>query len=216
MKKYQQEFIQLAMKHDVLCFGDFTLKSGRNSPYFFNAGKFNSGVALATLGKCYAQAIIDSGLEFDVIFGPAYKGIPLAAAIVVALAEEHNLDVPYGFNRKEAKGHGEGGQLVGAEVSGKRVLIVDDVITAGTAIREVMTLLSEQGAEAAGVVIGLDRQEKGNQEKSAVQEVSEQFGLQVVSVINLESVVEYLGAHEVAGGQLEKVKSYQQLYGVSA
>ena len=213
MEKHQQEFIELAIKHEVLCFGDFTLKSGRQSPYFFNAGKFSSGTALATIGRCYAQAIVDSGIVFDMLFGPAYKGIPLVAAIAVALAEHHQLDFPYGFNRKEKKTHGEGGELVGAEVHGQRVLIVDDVITAGTAIREVMDLLAAQGAEAAGVVIGLDRQEKGKGELSAVQEVSEQFAIDVVSVINLQTVVDFL--QQQSSVELASLQRYQQSYGIS-
>lgn len=222
METYQQDFIQLAIRYQVLCFGDFTLKSGRQSPFFFNAGQFNSGSALANLGRCYADAIVHQSCaqnlpEFDMIFGPAYKGIPLVSSVVVALAEHHHRDLPYCFNRKEQKAHGEGGQLVGAAIKGKRVLIVDDVITAGTAIREVMALLESQGATAAGVVIGLDRQEKGSGERqvSAVQEVREQFGIPVVSVITLKEVIDYL---QQAGGNeqlVERIRMYQRQYGVT-
>jgi orotate phosphoribosyltransferase len=212
MENYQHDFIELAIRHDVLCFGEFTLKSGRVSPYFFNAGKFNSGQALSAVGRCYATAIINSGIAFDVIFGPAYKGIPLASAVTIALAEQHQRDVPYCFNRKEQKDHGEGGLLIGAPLAGKRILIVDDVITAGTAIREVITLLDKQGATAAGVVIGLDRQERGNGEKSAVQEVRQQFGIPVISVITLGSIVNYLSQQESGHRIVARIKNYQQHY----
>jgi orotate phosphoribosyltransferase len=212
MDKYQHDFIELAIRHDVLCFGEFTLKSGRVSPYFFNAGKFNSGQALSALGRCYADAIVKSGIAFDVIFGPAYKGIPLACAVTIALAEQYQRDVPYCFNRKEQKDHGEGGLLVGASLAGKRVLVVDDVITAGTAIREVMTLLSKQGAAAAGVVIGLDRQERGNGEKSALQEVREQFGVPVISVIALDTIVNYLSQQESGHRIVARIRDYQKRY----
>ncbi len=167
---YQTEFIELARRCDVLKFGEFTLKSGRISPYFFNAGAFSSGRTLADLGRCYAQCIVDSGVHFDVLLGPAYKGIPLAAATAVALADHHGLDVPFAYNRKEAKNHGEGGMLVGAPLRG-RVLVIDDVITAGTAVREVISMITDAGADLAGVVIGLDRQERGAGDCSAVQEV---------------------------------------------
>lgn len=214
MERYQQEFIELALRYEVLCFGEFTLKSGRSSPFFFNAGKFNSGIALARLGRCYADAIVKSQVEFDVLFGPAYKGIPLVSSVAIALAEHHQRDVPYGFNRKEQKSHGEGGSLVGADMRGKKVLIVDDVITAGTAIREVMTILEQQGARAAGVMLGLDRQEKGTGSKSAVQEIREQFGVPVVSVITLQTIVEYLARDGSHPGQMEKMREYQRCYGV--
>ena len=178
MQAYQSEFIDLARRCDVLKFGEFTLKSGRISPYFFNAGAFSSGAALAALGRCYAQCIVDAGVHFDILLGPAYKGIPLAAATAVALADHHGRDVAFAYNRKEAKAHGEGGVLVGGPLRG-RVLVIDDVITAGTAVREVILMIRSAGAELAGVVIGLDRQERGAGELSAVQQVqqSEQTGL---------------------------------------
>jgi orotate phosphoribosyltransferase len=214
VQQYQQDFIELAIRYEALCFGEFTLKSGRCSPFFFNAGKFSSGVALADLGRCYAEAIVRSGLGFDVIFGPAYKGIPLVSSVVIALADRHQQEVPYCFNRKEQKDHGEGGTLVGADIRGKKVLIVDDVITAGTAIREVMAILKQQGAQASGVVLGLDRQEKGAGTQSAVQEVEEQFRVPVVSVITLQTVVDYLmqeGRHQE---QVKKMQDYQRRYGI--
>lgn len=221
MEKYQHHFIELAIRYQALGFGEFTLKSGRISPFFFNAGQFNSGKALAALGRCYADAIVHQSTahnlpEFDIIFGPAYKGIPLVSAIAVALAEHHDRDLPYCFNRKEKKDHGEGGQLVGAAIKDKRVLIVDDVITAGTAIREVMSLLEQQGAKAAAVVIGLDRQERGAGERkvSAVQEVQEQYKIPVVSVITLKEIVNYL---QQSGGNeqlVERIGMYRQQYGV--
>ena len=214
MEAYQQDFIELALRCEVLCFGDFTLKSGRRSPFFFNAGKFNSGAALAQLGRCYADAIIRQGMEFDMIFGPAYKGIPLVATVAVALAEHHQRDVPYCFNRKEAKDHGEGGQLVGADIRGRRVLILDDVITAGTAIREVMGILEKAGAHASGILLGLDRQERGAGSQSAVQEIAEQFSVPVVSVISLQTIVSYLAQHERYRAHLEKMQQYQQQYGI--
>ncbi len=216
MEHYQREFIELAIHHEVLCFGEFKLKSGRISPFFFNAGKFNSGKALAKLGRCYADAIVKSGMEFDIIFGPAYKGIPLVSTVAVALAEHHGRDIPFCFNRKEQKDHGEGGLLVGADIRGKRVLIVDDVITAGTAIREVMSILKQQGAQAAGVMLGLDRQEKGTAEKnlSAVQEIHEQFGINVVSVITLATIIDYLDQSGRHHTQVNHMRQYQQRYGI--
>lgn len=214
MERYQQEFIELALHYEVLCFGEFTLKSGRVSPFFFNAGKFSSGKALAKLGRCYADAIVESRIDFDIIFGPAYKGIPLVSAVAVALAEHHQRDVPYCFNRKEQKNHGEGGSLVGAGIRGKKVLIVDDVITAGTAIREVMAILQQEGARAAGVMLGLDRQERGAGLLSAVQEVREQFGVPVVSVITLQTIVDYLARDGRYPEAMKKMREYQQRYGV--
>lgn len=191
MQPYQRDFIRFAIDRGVLRFGEFTLKSGRTSPYFFNAGLFNTGSALAELGRCYAAAIVDSKISFDVLFGPAYKGIPLAATTAVALADQHGQDVPWCFNRKEAKDHGEGGSLVGAPLAGD-VLIIDDVITAGTAIREVMQIIKAQQANAAGVLIALNREERGNGELSAIQEVERDFGIPVVSIVSLTQVLEFL------------------------
>ncbi|WP_251309147.1 orotate phosphoribosyltransferase [Halomonas sp. NCCP-2165] len=215
MQPYQREFIEFAIEQGVLRFGEFTLKSGRVSPYFFNAGLFKSGAALARLGRCYAQAIADSGLDFDVLFGPAYKGIPLAATTAVALADGHDRDTPFAFNRKEAKDHGEGGNIVGADLAG-RILIIDDVITAGTAIGEVMQLIDGAGAKAAGVVIALDRQERGKGEQSAIQEVEARYGMPVVSIVTLDLVLEYLEEH--AGEELKAhaaaIRDYRARYGV--
>ena len=213
MKSYQREFIDLALEHQVLQFGEFTLKSGRVSPYFFNAGNFNTGRALAVLGRCYAQAIVDNNLEFDVIFGPAYKGIPLVATIVVALSELYDRDVPYCFNRKEAKAHGEGGNLVGAPLQG-RVLIVDDVITAGTAIREVLTLIDTAGAEVSGVLVGLDRKERRDGGLSAIQALEQEFTLSVKSIVDISHILSYVGEQSTGGATLEAVESYQQKYGI--
>jgi orotate phosphoribosyltransferase len=214
MQEYQTAFIELARKCDVLKFGEFSLKSGRVSPYFFNAGAFSSGNALATLGRCYAQCIINSGLSFDVLLGPAYKGIPLAAATAIALADHHGRDVPFAYNRKEAKDHGEGGTLVGAPLRGK-VLVIDDVITAGTAVREVIRLLQDTGAELAGVVIGLDRQERGVGDLSAVQDVERSHGVPVLSIINIGHLIDYLGK-EGRGpqGALAAMQRYRERYGV--
>ncbi|MDY6979961.1 MAG: orotate phosphoribosyltransferase [Pseudomonadota bacterium] len=212
MRDYQQEFIEFALQRDVLRFGEFTLKSGRVSPYFFNAGLFNSGKALARLGRYYAQTIVDFGVQFDVLFGPAYKGIPLAAATAVALAEQHDRDVPYAFNRKEAKAHGEGGNIVGAPLQGK-VLIIDDVITAGTAIGEAMEIIEANGATPAGVVIALDRQEKGKGELSAIQEVENNYAIPVHSIIRLELLIEFLSTQPGMEDRLEAVKQYRAQYG---
>lgn len=213
MQAYQRDFIRFAIERGVLRFGEFTLKSGRTSPYFFNAGLFNSGLALARLGRYYASAIVDSGLSFDVLFGPAYKGIPLAASTAVALAEHHDLDLPWCFNRKEAKDHGEGGTLVGAPLAG-RVLIIDDVITAGTAIREVMQIIQGQQAQAAGVLIALNRQERGKGELSAIQEVERDFGMPVVSIVSLEQVLEYLAGDAELKSYLPAVERYRADYGI--
>jgi len=216
MDGYQTEFIELARSCDVLKFGQFTLKSGRLSPYFFNAGAFSSGRALAALGRCYAQCIVQSGVEFDVLLGPAYKGIPLATATAIALAQHHNLDVPVAYNRKEAKSHGEGGILVGAPLQGRRVLVIDDVITAGTAVREVIGMISAAGAHLAGVIIGLDRQERGSGELSAVQEVERIQGVSVLSIINMGHIIDYLEAadEQVQGGVLDAMRQYRERYGV--
>ncbi len=215
MQDYQRAFIEFAINRNVLRFGEFTLKSGRVSPYFFNAGLFNTGKDLATLGECYAAALASSGIEFDVLFGPAYKGIPIATTTAVALANQHNIDTPYCFNRKEAKTHGEGGNLVGAELQGK-IMLVDDVITAGTAIRESMELIAQQQATLAGVLIALDRQEKGKGELSAIQEVERDFGTQVVSIVTMSDVMTYL--EEQGGdmaGHLDAMRAYREQYGIA-
>ena len=213
MKDYQHEFIDFAIGAGVLRFGDFTLKSGRTSPYFFNAGLFNTGEHLARLGRFYARAIVDSGIDFDVLFGPAYKGIPLAATAGIALADHHDMNVPWCFNRKEAKDHGEGGNLVGAGLSG-RVLVIDDVITAGTAIREAVEIIEAAGAVLAGVVIALDRQERGQGERSAIQEVEQRFGIRVISIIRLEQLLEYLREKPERGAEVAKIQAYREQYGV--
>ncbi|MFT5578491.1 MAG: orotate phosphoribosyltransferase [Paraglaciecola psychrophila] len=212
MQQYQQQFIELAIEREALCFGEYTLKSGRVSPYFFNAGLFCSGASLAQLGRCYASAIIDSGVEFDCLFGPAYKGIPLAAVTAAALAEHFDKDVAYTYNRKEVKDHGEGGSMVGAPLRG-RVLIIDDVITAGTAVREAMSLIEQQGAQTAGLVIGLNRQERGSGELSAIQEVERDYNTQVISIINVDQVVSYLKSSEQLD-YVSKIEAYRNSYGV--
>ncbi|WP_114416842.1 orotate phosphoribosyltransferase [Marinospirillum perlucidum] len=214
MLDYQQDFIDFAIKQQVLRFGEFTLKSGRVSPYFFNAGLFNTGEALTKLGHSYAEAITRSGLEFDLLFGPAYKGIPLAAVTASTLAEHYGRTTPFAFNRKEAKKHGEGGQLVGAELQGRRVLLIDDVITAGTAIREVLPLIEEAGATLAGVVIALNRQERGQGERSAIQEVEQDLGVPVASIISLENIIDYLNASSDLQSHAQSIENYRQKYGV--
>jgi orotate phosphoribosyltransferase len=214
VRDYQREFLDFAIERQVLRFGQFTLKSGRVSPYFFNAGLFNSGKALARLGKYYAAAIEASGIQFDTLFGPAYKGIPLASAAAISLAEHHNRDVPYCFNRKEAKDHGEGGSIVGSPLKG-RILIVDDVITAGTAIRESMSLIETAGAKAAGVVIALDRQERGAGHLSAIQEVEQNYGLKVVSIVGLADVLEYLEGRQDMGAAVQAIRDYRKEYGIA-
>jgi len=213
MKDYQKAFLEFAIDQDVLRFGEFTLKSGRVSPYFFNAGLFNTGGALSRLGRYYAQAIVDSGIEFDVLFGPAYKGIPLAAATAVALYDHHGMDVPYAFNRKEAKEHGEGGNIVGAALEG-RILVIDDVITAGTAIRESVDIINANNAELCGVVISLNRQERGKGEISAIQEVEQNYGIQVASIVALEDLVTYLGEQSGQDEALKGIEAYRAEYGV--
>ena len=214
MKAYQTEFIELAREYNVLKFGEFTLKSGRTSPYFFNAGAFASGRALAALGRCYARRIVESGIEFDVLLGPAYKGIPLAAVTAVALADEHGMDVPFAYNRKEAKTHGEGGVLVGAPLAG-RVLVIDDVITAGTAVREVIAMIEAAGATLAGVAIGLNRQERGEGSLSAIQELEQAYGITVVSIIEMSHIIDYLRNTD-AGNEhaLTAMLRYREQYGV--
>jgi orotate phosphoribosyltransferase len=213
MQDYQRDFIDFALQVGVLRFGEFTLKSGRKSPYFFNAGLFNSGGALARLGRHYARAIVDSGIAFDVLFGPAYKGIPLAAVTAAALYDSHGMDVAYAFNRKEAKDHGEGGVIVGHPLQG-RVLIIDDVITAGTAIRESVEIIRALGARPAGVVIALDREERGRTELSAVQEVRSQFGMPVAAIVRLRELVAYLGDRPDSVRQLNAIEAYRRQYGV--
>lgn len=214
MKQFQIDFIEFALSRQVLKFGSFTLKSGRTSSYFFNAGLFNTGGDLARLGRFYAAALEDAGVEFDLLFGPAYKGIPIATTTAVALFDQYGKDVPYCFNRKEAKTHGEGGNLVGSPLQGK-VMLVDDVITAGTAIRESMQLIQAQGASLSGVLIALDRQEKGQGELSAIQEVERDFGTQVVSIICLNDLINYLQGKPELAQYLEAVSAYRAQYGVS-
>ncbi|ELL1565748.1 orotate phosphoribosyltransferase [Vibrio metoecus] len=213
MKAYQREFIEFALEKQVLKFGEFTLKSGRKSPYFFNAGLFNTGRDLARLGRFYAAALVDSGIEFDVLFGPAYKGIPIATTTAVALADHHDVDTPYCFNRKEAKNHGEGGNLVGSKLEG-RIMLVDDVITAGTAIRESMELIQANKADLAGVLVAIDRQEKGKGELSAIQEVERDFGCAVISIVSLTDLITYLEQQGGNAEHLEAVKAYRAQYGI--
>jgi orotate phosphoribosyltransferase len=212
MSDYKAEFVEFATASQVLCFGEFKTKAGRMSPYFFNAGLFNAGDKLRRLGEFYAKAIVDSGLAFDVLFGPAYKGIPLAASIAIALAGMGR-NVPFAYNRKEAKDHGEGGTVVGAKLQG-RVLIVDDVISAGTSVRESVDLIRHAGAEAAGVVIALDRMERGSGDKSAVQEVREQYEIPVVAVVTLDNLVEFLERNADRQQELQAVAGYREKYGV--
>jgi orotate phosphoribosyltransferase len=219
MQPYQLTFIDLALKREALRFGRFTLKSGRESPYFFNAGLFNDGESLGVLGRCYAGAIIDSGIGFDMLFGPAYKGIALAAVTAVALSTEHNRNVPFAFNRKEAKDHGEGGSIVGAKLAG-RVLIIDDVITAGTAVRESLELIRAAGAQVAVVALALDRQERGQGALSAVQELEHSQGVRCVSIITLAGLIEALGRPgdgrvRISDDQLTALRGYQVRYGAS-
>jgi orotate phosphoribosyltransferase len=212
MQSFQQQFIELAILHDALCFGEFTLKSGRISPYFFNAGRFQTGSALAALGDAYSAALVAAEIDIDMIFGPAYKGIPLAAVTAAALAEKHQQDYPFCYNRKEAKDHGEGGSLVGAPLTGK-VLIIDDVITAGTAIREVIKTITNANAQPAAVLIGLDRQERGNGVQSAIQEIEQAFTIPVISIVTLDDVINYMAQQ----GNMDNVAAMQQYrdqYGV--
>ncbi|EOD9423127.1 orotate phosphoribosyltransferase [Vibrio campbellii] len=213
MKAYQREFIEFALEKEVLKFGEFTLKSGRKSPYFFNAGLFNTGRDLARLGRFYAAALADSGIEFDVLFGPAYKGIPIATTTAVALADHHDIDTPYCFNRKEAKDHGEGGNLVGSALEG-RIMLVDDVITAGTAIRESMEIIQANSADLAGVLVAIDRQEKGKGELSAIQEVERDFGCAIISIVSLTDLVTFLEEKGTDKEHLEAVKAYRAEYGI--
>ena len=211
---FQQDFIELALECEVLQFGEFELKSGRISPYFFNAGKFSTGGALARLGRCYAAALLASGLQVDMLFGPAYKGIPLVSTTAIALSEQHGVDLPFAFNRKEAKTHGEGGNIVGAPLAGD-VVVIDDVMTAGTAIRESMSILNESGARGAGVVIGLDRCERGDGERSAVQQVEQDWGLKVVSVVSLRDIIAWVETHPEVAQHREALEQYRERYGVA-
>ncbi len=215
MQAYKKEFIDLSLELGVLRFGEFTLKSGRISPYFFNAGLFNTGYAAAKLGRFYATAVAESGIDFDMIFGPAYKGIPLVALTAAALAEHHGIDVPYAFNRKEAKAHGERGSIVGAPLQGK-VLIIDDVITAGTAVREAYQIIVSAGAKIAGLLISLDRQERGQTSLSAVQELRASLGVPIVSIVQLGDLVETLEESKDYAQHLEPVVTYRRKYGVIA
>lgn len=213
MQDYQKEFIQFAIENKVLCFGDFTLKSGRQSPYFFNCGLFNTGLSLARLGHFYAQAINSANIEFDVLFGPAYKGIPIASATAIALAGQFGHDVPFSFNRKEAKDHGEGGITFGAPVKG-RVLIIDDVISAGTSINLSIDIIEQSGAKTTGVIVALDRQERGNGNLSAIQEVEQQHKIKVINIITLDDVVEFIKITPNMVSHLEKIEQYRKQYGI--
>jgi len=213
MKDYQNEFLNFAIDNNVLSFGEYTLKSGRLSPYFFNFGLFQTGSALARLGDYYAQAIVDSGLKFDMLFGPAYKGIPLVSVIAATLYEKHGIDYPYAYNRKEAKDHGEGGNIVGAPLEG-RVLVVDDVISAGTACKEAADFVQNGGATLAGIAISLDRQERGTGEKSAVMEVEEAYGVSVLHIIGLHNVIQHIEQTANEPELLERITAYREQYGV--
>jgi len=215
MRAYKKEFIDLALELGVLRFGEFTLKSGRVSPYFFNAGLFNTGYAAARVGRYYAAAISESGVEFDMIFGPAYKGIPLAALTAAALAEHYDIDVPYCYNRKEAKAHGEGGSVVGGPLAG-RVLIVDDVITAGTAVRDAYRVITSNGAQIAGLAISLDRQERGQGALSAVQELKSSLGIPVISIVQLDDLIDTVEESADYAEYLDPVMAYRRRYGVIA
>jgi len=211
---HQRQFIDFAIKMDVLKFGEFTLKSGRISPYFFNAGLFNDGLSLANLGAFYAQTLINSSIQYDVLFGPAYKGIPLGSSTAVCLSTLHKQNTPFAFNRKEAKTHGEGGTIVGAPLKGK-IMIIDDVITAGTAIREVISIIKSAGAEPAGVLIALDRQEKGQGELSAIQEVERDFNIPVISIVNLTQVLDYIQDDASLSRHANAVSAYRSQYGIA-
>jgi orotate phosphoribosyltransferase len=213
MQNYKQRFFKLAMAQGNLKFGEFTLKSGRVSPYFFNAGGFDNGRSLELLSACYAQAILDSGVEFDMLFGPAYKGIPLASGIAIMLNAGHQRNIPFAYNRKEAKDHGEGGTLVGAELKGN-VLITDDVISAGTSVRESIERIQQAGATPCGAVIALDRQERGKGEQSAAQEVTSEFDIPVISIAGLDDLIEYLENQSVANIDIGAIRRYRNSYGV--
>jgi orotate phosphoribosyltransferase len=216
MQEFQQAFIEFVIEQEILRFGSFKLKSGRTSPYFFNAGLFNTGSALDFIGSTYAAALAAADIDYDLLFGPAYKGIPLVSVTAAALANRHGINKPYCFNRKEAKDHGEGGLTVGAPLQG-RALIVDDVITAGTAVREVMDLFERTGTQPAGIIVALDRQERGTGSKSAIQEIEEQYKIPVLSIISLAQIIEYLGRQDdpALATNLEAVKRYRDEYGVN-
>jgi len=214
MQHYQQDFLDFAIARGVLRFGEFVLKSGRQSPYFFNSGQFDDGGAIAELGRYYAAAIRASGIAFDMLYGPAYKGIPLVVATAIAFNDHHGVNVPYAFNRKEAKTHGEGGVIVGRALQG-RALIVDDVISAGTSVRESVEIIRQTGAAVAGVAISLDRQERGVNERSAIQEVEAQYGIKVVSIATLDTLIKYLSERADPGSVLERIKTYQKQYGAA-
>ncbi len=212
MHQYQKEFFDFAIQQHVIRFGEFTLKSGRLSPYFFNAGLFKTGEAMSKLGHFYAQAIASSGIDFDILFGPAYKGIPLATATSIALNDQHGINTPWCFNRKEVKDHGEGGRIVGAPLEGK-VIIVDDVISAGTAVREVMNIIDESDAKPVAVIVALDRQEKGKGELSAIQEVERDFGIPVLSIVTLTDLLEYAKSSDQLGQHVPAIQAYREEYG---
>tara|TARA_B100000214_G_C23961056_1_gene625285 strand:+ start:398 stop:1045 length:648 start_codon:yes stop_codon:yes gene_type:complete len=213
MEEYKRNFLELAIKQDVLTFGEFILKSGRKSPYFFNAGFFNTGQALADLGQYYANAIIESGIEFDMIFGPAYKGISLAALSSAALAEHHQINKPFSYNRKEKKNHGEGGVIVGAPLNGN-VLIIDDVITAGTAVKEAFNLIENSNAKVAGLIVSMDRQEKGVNGKSAIQELKDNFNIPVASIAKLDDLIELIKISDDLQVHLKSIIKYRQQFGI--
>ncbi|ABM63055.1 orotate phosphoribosyltransferase [Halorhodospira halophila] len=215
MYEYQEDFIRFALDRGVLRFGRFTLKSGRESPYFFNTGLFNSGTALSKLGRCYVESLVRAQIDFDLVFGPAYKGIPLATAVAMALAETRNRDVPYAFDRKEVKDHGEGGRLVGAPVEGRRAVIVDDVISSGISIREAAELITAEGGTVAAVAIALDRKERGRDEVSAVHEVEQTLGAPVVPIITLDHLETYLADHGGKGDTLDAIRQYRARYGAA-
>jgi orotate phosphoribosyltransferase len=211
---YQRDFIELTLSREVLRFGEFTLKSGRQSPYFFNMGRIDSGAALARLGRAYASSMVAAGVGVDMLFGPAYKGIALAATTAIALADQHGRDLPWAYNRKEAKDHGEGGVLVGAPLKG-RVLIIDDVMTAGTAVRESLDLIRAHGAEPAGVLIALDRQERGQGQRSAAQEVAADHGIPVIAITSLDDVLAYASEHPALAAEHARLLAYRERYGVT-
>jgi len=215
VRDYKSRFFELALRKGNLSFGSFTLKSGRVSPYFFNAGGFDDGASLGELARCYADAITDSGIAFDMLFGPAYKGIPLAAATAVALNQYQGRNVPYAFNRKEAKDHGEGGTIVGAPLAG-RVLVIDDVISAGTSVRESISIISAAGAETAGIAIALDRQERGSSELSAAQQVYIEYGISCTSIAGLDDLIRYLESKSIENTDLYAIEQYRKRYGIQA